>query len=136
MHGLNNSASFARQARPAWLSACPGASEQSRTEALSRAGVTPVIPPPAHAVVHGGEDTRWHDEIVKYIQDKGIYAFHKKYGYGLRARVEAQISRIKRCIGATLLTQKIASPECEGVVIANLINLWNAFGNPVCVKNA
>src|SRR6202171_1698619 len=29
-----------------------------RTEALSRAGVTPVIPPPAHAVVHGGEDTR------------------------------------------------------------------------------
>jgi hypothetical protein len=107
-----------------------------RTEALSRAGVTPVIPPPAHAVVHGGEDTRWHDEIVKYIQDKGIYAFHKKYGYGLRARVEAQISRIKRCIGATLLTQKIASQECEGVIIANLINLWNAFGKPVCVKNA
>jgi len=107
-----------------------------RTEALSRAGVTPVIPPPAHAVVHGGEDTRWHDEIVKYIQDKGIYAFHKKYGYGLRSRVEAQISRIKRCIGATLLTQKIASQESEGVIIANIINLWNAFGKPVCVKNA
>ena len=107
-----------------------------RTEALSRAGVTPVIPPPAQAVVHGGEDTRWHDEIVKYIQDKGIYAFHKKYGYGLRARVEAQISRIKRCIGATLLTQKIASQECEGVIIANLINLWNTFGKPVCVENA
>jgi hypothetical protein len=107
-----------------------------RTEALSRAGVTPVIPPPAHAVMHGGEDTRLHDEIVKYIQDKGIYAFHKKYGYGLRAPVEAQISRIKRCIGATLLTQKIASQECEGVIIANLINLWIAFGEPVCVKNA
>lgn len=41
-----------------------------------------------------------------------------------------------RCIGATLLTQKIASQECEGVIIANLINLWNAFGKPVCVKNA
>jgi Transposase DDE domain len=66
-----------------------------RTEALSRTRVTPVIPLPAHAVVHGSEDTRWHDEIVKYIQDKGIYAFHKKYGYGLRARVEAQISRIQ-----------------------------------------
>src|ERR1700694_1031050 len=100
-----------------------------RTEAFSRAGVTPVIPPPAHAVVHGHEDTRWHDQIVKYIQDNGIYAFHKKYGYGLRSRVEAQISRIKRCIGATLLTQKIASQESEGVIIANLINLWNAFGN-------
>jgi hypothetical protein len=106
-----------------------------RTETLSRAGVTPVIPPPAHAVVHGSEDTRWHDGIVKYIEDKGIYAFHKKYGYGLRSLVEAQISRIKRCIGATLLTQKIASQECEGVVIANIINLWNSFGRPVSVKN-
>ena len=107
-----------------------------RTEALSGAGVTPVIPPPAHAVVHGNDLTRWHDQIVKYIEDEGIYAFHKKYGYGLSARVEAQISRIKRCIGATLLTQKIASQESEGVVTANIINLWNAFGMPVCVKNA
>jgi hypothetical protein len=94
-----------------------------RTEAFSRAGVTPVIPPPAHAVVHGEDDTRWHDQIVKYIQDKGIYVFHTKYGYGLRSRVEAQISRIKRCVGAILLTQKIASQESEGLIIANLINL-------------
>ncbi|MPW11070.1 IS5 family transposase [Paraburkholderia sp. CNPSo 3155] len=106
-----------------------------RGEALSGAGITPVIPPPAHAIVHGDGQTRWHDELVRYIKDKGIYAFHKKYGYGLRSRVEAQISRIKRCIGATLLTQKIASQECEGVIIANLINLWNSFGRSVCVKN-
>jgi hypothetical protein len=107
-----------------------------RTGTLSRAGVTPVIPPPAHAVVREREPTRWHDQIVKYIQDNGIYAFHKKDGYGLRSRVEAQISRIKRCIGATLLTQKITSQQSEGVIIANLINLWNAFGKPICVKNA
>jgi hypothetical protein len=104
-------------------------------EALLNVGVTPVIPPPAHAVVHGNEQTRWHDQIVQYIQDKGLYAFHKKYGYGLRSLVEAQISRIKRCIGATLLTQKIESQEREGVIIANIINLWNSFGRPVCVKN-
>ena len=107
-----------------------------RTEALSGAGVTPVIPPPAHAVVRGEERTRWHDQIVKYIADKGIYAFHKKYGYGVRSLVEAQISRIKRCIGERLLTQKLASQEGEGVIIANLVNLWNAFGKPLCVKNA
>jgi hypothetical protein len=106
-----------------------------RTEALSAAGVTPVIPPPAHAVVHGTDQTRWHDQIVGYIKDKGIYAFQKKYGYGLRSLVEAQISRIKRCVGERLLTQKIASQENEGVVIGNLINLWNSFGRCVCVKN-
>ena len=106
-----------------------------RTEALARACVTPVIPPPAHAVVHGNDQTRWHDQIVKHIDEKGIYAFHKKYGYGVRALVEAQTSRIKRCIGATLLTQKIASQESEGVIIANIINLWNSFGRPVSVKN-
>jgi hypothetical protein len=86
-----------------------------RTEALSGAGVTPVIPPPAHAVVHGEDRTRWHDQIVGYIKDKGIYAFHKKYGYGVRSLVEAPISRIKRCIGERLLTQKLASQENEGV---------------------
>jgi len=106
-----------------------------RIEAFSGAGATPVIPPPAHAVVHGKEQTRWHDRLVKYIEDKGIYAFHKKYGYGVRSLVEAQISRIKRCLGATLQTQKMASQEGEGVIIANIINLWNAFGKPVCVKN-
>jgi hypothetical protein len=74
---------------------------------------------------------------VQYILDKGsIYVFHKKYGYGLRALVEAQISRIKRCISAKLLTQKLDSQEREGVDIANIINLWNSFGRPVSVKNA
>jgi hypothetical protein len=108
-----------------------------RGEAMILAGVTPVIPPPVHAVVHGKEDTTWHDKIVRYIKDKGsVYAFHKKYGYGQRSLVEAQISRIKRCIGSTLLTQKIASQEREGVIIANIINLWNSFGRPVSVKKA
>jgi hypothetical protein len=51
--------------------------------------VTPVISTPAHAVVHGSEQTRWHDQIVKYIEYKGIHAFYNKYGYGLRSRVEA-----------------------------------------------
>jgi hypothetical protein len=104
-----------------------------RTEALSRAHVTPVIPPPSYAVVHGAERTQWHDQIVGYIKEKGIYAFHNRYGYGLRSLVEAQISRIKRCIGERLLTQKAASQENEGVVI---VNLWNSFGKCVCVKNA
>ena len=107
-----------------------------RGEALVSSGIVPVIPPPSHAVVHGRENTRWHDQQVQYIQNKTLYAFHKKYDYGLRSLVEAQISRIKRCIGSTLLTQKLASQEREGIVIANIINLWNAFGTPVSVKNA
>jgi Transposase DDE domain len=77
-----------------------------RVEALNNRGIVAVIPPPSHAVVHGDENTQSHDQMVQYILDKGsIYAFHKKYGNGLRALVEAQISRIKRCIGAKLLTQ-------------------------------
>jgi len=107
-----------------------------RVEALFNAGVLPVIPPPSHAVVHGKDNTTWHDALVQYIQEKGIYAFHKKYGYGLRSLVEAQISRIKRCLGSTLLTQRPTSQEREGVVIANIINLWNSFGRPVSAKTA
>lgn len=102
---------------------------------LHERGITPVIPPPSHAVVHGADDTKWHDKIVQYIKDKGtVYAFHKKYGYGKRALVEAQISRIKRCIGTSFLTQKIESQKNEGIIIGNIINRWNSFGKCVSVK--
>lgn len=106
-------------------------------EALFTAGVLPVIPLPTHAVVHGQENTTWHDQIVQYIKNKGnVYAFHKRYGYGARSLAEAQISRIKRRIDCALLMQKTESQQREGIIIANLINLWNAFGRPVSVKNA
>ncbi|MCP3713551.1 hypothetical protein M3I54_43125 [Paraburkholderia sp. CNPSo 3274] len=59
-----------------------------------------------------------------------------KYGYGQRALVESQISRIKRCLGARLLTRKTKSQQREGVIIANLVNLWNSFGKAVCAKTA
>ncbi|KVU34476.1 transposase [Burkholderia ubonensis] len=65
-----------------------------------------------------------------------MHAFHNKYGYGKRARVEAQISRFKRCIGSRLLTRRFESQQREGVIIANLVNLWNSFGKVVCVKTA
>ena len=70
------------------------------------------------------------------MQDKTIDVSHKKYDYGLRSLVEAQISHIKRCIGATLLTQILESQKREGIVVANIINLWNAFGRPISAKNA
>lgn len=104
-------------------------------EKLHDLGITPVIPPPSNAVIHGKESTKWHDKVVQYIKEKGtVYAFHKKYGYGFRALVEAQISRIKRCIGDSLKTQRIESQKREGVIIANIINKWNSFGKCICVK--
>lgn len=106
-----------------------------RVERLVQQGIIPVIPPPVHSVVHDLVDTKVHDELVRYIKEKSIYAFQKKYGYGVRSLVESQISRIKRCIGSTLLTQKLESQENEGFVVANIINFWNSLGRPVCVKN-
>ena len=98
-------------------------------------GITPVIPPPRNAILRGQSDSVWHDKIVNYINTKGtVYGFHKKYGYGIRALVEAQFSRIKRCIRSSLLTQREASKKTEGVVIGNIINLWNSFGRCESVK--
>lgn len=108
---------------------------KENVEEFYNKGIIPVIPPPSHAVVQGKANTLWHDKIIQYIKDKGtVYAFHKKYGYGVRALVEAQISRIKRCIGFSLKTQKIESHEREGIVIGNIINQWNSFGRCVSVK--
>ncbi|WP_367949090.1 transposase [Paraburkholderia sp. NMBU_R16] len=36
-----------------------------RGQAWSACGVLPVIPPPAHAVVHNQPATRWHDPLVR-----------------------------------------------------------------------
>ncbi|OJB38596.1 transposase [Burkholderia ubonensis] len=74
--------------------------------------------------------------MVGYIEEKGLHARHNTYGYDKRAPVEAQISRIKRCIGSRLLTRRFESQQREGVIIANLVNLWNSFGKVVCVKTA
>jgi hypothetical protein len=99
-------------------------------------GIIPVIPPPASSVVHNQNDlSSWHDKIVSYIQEKGtVYAFHKKYGYGIRSKIEAQFSRIKRCIGSSLKTIRIDSQKREAIIIGNILNLWNSFGKPVSVK--
>jgi len=106
-----------------------------KIERLYQAGIIPVIPPPGHATVDPKNPESWHSKIVQYIKDKGsIYAFHKKYGYGKRALVESQNSRIKRCIGNSLLTQRTSSQVTEGKVIANIINLWNSFGQCNSVK--
>ena len=104
-------------------------------EELYNKGIIPAIPPPSHAVRQGKANTQWHDKIVQYIKEKGtVYAFHKKYGYGVRALVEAQISRIKRCIGSSLKTQRIESQKREGIIVGSIINKWNSFGKCVCVK--
>jgi len=104
-------------------------------KSFMKKGLHRVIPPPPNSIVHGVPETEWHDKTVQYIQEKEtIYAFHKKYGYGLRSLVESQISRIKRCIGTSFKPQKIESQENEGKIIANLINQWNAFGKCESVK--
>jgi hypothetical protein len=90
-----------------------------RNEQLLASGVVPVLPPRCGAVDDPNQN-RWHDQLARYLKDKGHYAFQNKYGYGLRARVEAQFSRIKRCLGDVLLTRRMASQVQEGRVIANL----------------
>ena len=104
-------------------------------ERLYLSGITPVIPPPRDAVIRNKPDSTWHDKIVSYIETKGtVYAFHKKYGYLLRALIESQFSRIKRCIGSNLLTENDTSKKAEGIIIGNIINLWNSFGQCASVK--
>jgi len=105
-----------------------------KSQSLHDKGITPVIPPPANSEVHDPQRLSWHDQIVGYIKDKGTYAFHKKYGYGIRAKVEAQFSRLKRCIGSSLKTIKIESQKREAIIIDNILNLWNSFGKPITVK--
>lgn len=128
------------------IAACPNVSKVTGDGAyysaeviqkLHEKGIDTAIPPPRNAVIHGQPETSVHDAIVEYIKEKGtIYAWYKKSGYGLRALVEAQISRIKRCLGSSLLTQRLSSRKAEGVITATIINKWNSLGRCVSVKTA
>jgi hypothetical protein len=104
-----------------------------RNENLLAQGVLPVIPPKSNAVADPDQQ-RWHDTLVAYIEEKGVYAFQNKYHYGLRSRVEAMFSRIKRCVGDSLKTRREESQVQEGRAIGILINLWNSFGQADCAK--
>jgi hypothetical protein len=107
----------------------------SKVEELFGKGITPVIPPPKNAKPDDKDNTKWHDKITKYIEKKGsIHAFYNKYGYGNRELIEAQFSRIKRCIGSTLLTSRTESQKTEGIIITNIINFWNSLGRCESVK--
>ena len=106
-----------------------------RNERLITQGIIPIIPPKSTAVADPNQP-RWHDKLVNYINEKGMYAFQNKYNYGLRSRVEAMFSRIKRCVGDALKTRREQSQVQEGRAIAILINLWNSFGMAHCTKTA
>lgn len=109
--------------------------DHAKCQALMEQGVIPAIPPPKGAAVHGKESTVWHDALVFYIQQKGsIYAFYKKFNYGIRERIEAHFSRITRCIGEGFKTIKLPLQRNEGIIIANVMYLGNSFGKPVSVK--
>jgi hypothetical protein len=106
-----------------------------RTEALLRAGVTPVIPLPAHAFLHGGEDTRWHDETLNTSSTKGLCVPQEIRLWPARAGRSADLAhQAMHWRNPADAEDRLAG--VRGVIIANLINLWNAFGKPVCVRNA
>ena len=82
---------------------------------------------------------------MPYKQKLKILASHprKKPSYKLTNWTQYSQSLKKRgslslyfpwCIGSHLLTQKIESQKNEGIIIGNIINLWNSFGMCVSVK--
>ena len=47
--------------------------------------------------VQGKTNAQWHDKIVQYIKEKGtVYAFHKKYGYGVSVSQNVVYSWVQR----------------------------------------
>ncbi|WP_150811222.1 hypothetical protein [Pandoraea sputorum] len=94
----------------------------------------PVISPPSHAVSGLAETRRWHGRMGGHIREKASMHFGRNTATasGLRSRRRSRASCAASAHG--LLTRKRASQDNEGGVIANLINLGNAFGRSVWVN--
>jgi hypothetical protein len=82
-----------------------------------------IVPPRSSAVLSATAETAptQRDEHLRVIAERGRMGWQKASGYNYRALVEADISRYKRVIGATLRSRTEARQNTEVVIAVALV---------------
>lgn len=84
-----------------------------------------VIPPPVNAI-SGSYPVR--DAHVETIRMKGRMGWQNETGYNQRSRIEAQIGRYKKVIGAALRARRMETQTIEAAIAIKALNRMTRLG--------
>ena len=73
-------------------------------------------------------------ETIRYIQEKGKYAWESKNNYGRRNRVENTFYRLKTIFNRQLISRTWKNQEAESKLICDLLNKMTSLGMPKAQK--
>lgn len=103
-------------------------------EALEEQNIKPLIPPPSQAVAHSETNLSSRDQTVKYIKEKGYWAWYYKNDFGRRNKVENTFYRLKTIFGPKLLSRILPNQEAESHLLCCMLNKMTRLGMPKSVK--
>jgi len=102
-------------------------------QTLEKQDIKPFIPPPSHAVVSQEINPSHRDQAVKYIKEKGYWAWYYKNDFGRRNKVENTFYRLKTIFGRKLHSRTLPNQDAESLLSCYLLNKLTNLGMPQSV---
>jgi transposase len=102
---------------------------------LEEQNIDPFIPPPNQAVVHFKTNQSKRDKAVKYIKEKGYWAWYYKNDFGRRNKVENTFYRLKTIFGRKLHLRTLQTQDAQSHLLCYMLNKMTSLGMPKSVKS-
>lgn len=103
-------------------------------QTLGNKNIKPFIPPPSQAVVRSETNPSTRDQAVKYIKEKGYWAWYYKNDFGRRNKVENTFYRLKTIFGRKLSSRILPNQDAESHLLCCMLNQMTQLGMPQSVK--
>lgn len=103
-------------------------------ESLENQHIKPFIPPPNQAIVRSQENPSGRDKAVKYIREKGYWAWFYKNDFGRRNKIENTFYRLKTIFGRKLSSRTLQNQDAESHLLCCMLNNMTSLGMPKSVK--
>jgi hypothetical protein len=103
-------------------------------ESLEEQNIKPFIPPPAKSVICSETHPSERDKAVKYIKEKGYWAWYYKNDFGRRNKVENTFYRLKTIFGRKLSSRILPNQEVESHILCCMLNKMTSLGMPKSIR--
>ena len=87
-------------------------------------------------MINNATNPSTRDQAVKYIQEKGYWAWYYKNNVGRRNRVENTFYRLKTIFGRKLHSRTIPNQDVESQFLCTMLNKMTELGMPKSVRIA
>ena len=103
-------------------------------QTLEDKNIRSFIPPLSQAVIHSETNPSKRDKAVKYIKEKGYWAWYYKNNFGRRNKVENTFYRLKTIFGRKLSSRILPNQDAESHIFCCMLNKMTSLSMPKSVK--